>query len=210
MNKHFLIKKFLIVLEKVYDFMLPSSKQGVIAFEISIELVKKRYYVVFIKEHAEKGYFQSSCPLYSIFDRKNFTRQKNRLEEIVLELCIEYDYPIGLATFLLIMCNQDLDLLKRLMDLFLLARSKQELNILISNEIFSILASCSTDEFNLEAPVQGVGYVRKFRECFLIDNSGNFTESVLLTEYVNSFIKDEYDSYEPHTGVYYDLQTLEK
>lgn len=78
------------------------------------------------------------------------------------------------------------------------------------NEIFSILASCSTNEFNLEAPVQGVGYVRKFRECFLIDNSGNFTESVLLTEYVNSFIKEEYDNFEPSTGVYYDLQTLEK
>ena len=78
------------------------------------------------------------------------------------------------------------------------------------NEIFSILASCSTPEFNIEAPVQGIGYVRKFRECFLIDNSGNFTESVLLTEYVNSFIKDEFDSYEPHTGVYYDLDTLEK
>ena len=78
------------------------------------------------------------------------------------------------------------------------------------NEIFSILASCSTDEFNLEAPVQGIGYVRKFRECFLIDNSGNFTESVLMGEYLNSFIKDEYDDYEPHTGVYYDLNTLEK
>lgn len=78
------------------------------------------------------------------------------------------------------------------------------------NEIFSILATCSTDEFNLEAPVQGIGYVRKFRECFLIDNSGNFSESVLLTEYVNSFIKEEYDSYEPHDGVYYTLDTLEK
>ena len=78
------------------------------------------------------------------------------------------------------------------------------------NEIFSILGSCSTDEFNLEAPVQGIGYVRKFRECFLIDNSGNFTESVLLTEYVTSFIKEEYDNYEPHAGVFYDLDTLEK
>ena len=78
------------------------------------------------------------------------------------------------------------------------------------NEIFSILGSCSTPEFNLEAPVQGIGYVRKFRECFLIDNSGNFSESVLLTEYVTSFIKDEYDNYEPHTGVYYNLDTLEK
>ena len=78
------------------------------------------------------------------------------------------------------------------------------------NEIFSILASCSTDEFNMEAPVQGIGYVRKFRECFLIDNSGNFTESVLMNEYLNSFIKEEYDDYEPHTGVFYDLDTLEK
>ena len=78
------------------------------------------------------------------------------------------------------------------------------------NEIFSILASCSTPEFNLEAPIQGIGYVRKFRECFLIDNSGNFTESVLLTEYVNSFIKEEYDNYEPAGNVYYDLDTLEK
>ena len=78
------------------------------------------------------------------------------------------------------------------------------------NEIFSILGSCSTPEFNLEAPVQGIGYVRKFRECFLIDNSGNFSESVLLNEYVSSFIKEEFDSYEPHGGVYYDLDTLEK
>ena len=78
------------------------------------------------------------------------------------------------------------------------------------NEIFSILGSCSTNEFNLEAPVQGIGYTRKFRECFLIDNSGNFSESVLLTEYVSSFIKEEFESYEPHGGVYYNLDTMEK
>ena len=79
------------------------------------------------------------------------------------------------------------------------------------NEIFSILASCSTPQFNLEAVVQGVGYKRKFRECFLIDNQGQFSESVLLTEYGSSFIKSEYESYEPeNTNVYYSLETLEK
>ncbi len=78
------------------------------------------------------------------------------------------------------------------------------------NDIFSILASCSTDEFNLEAPIQGIGYVRKFRECFLVDSNGQFTESVLLTEYVTSFIKDEYDNYEPQGNVYYTLKDLEK
>ncbi len=78
------------------------------------------------------------------------------------------------------------------------------------NEIFSILASCSTPQFNLEAPVQGIGYTRKFRECFLIDNAGQFSESVLLTEYISSFIKEELDNYEPKEGVFYDLNTLEK
>lgn len=78
------------------------------------------------------------------------------------------------------------------------------------NEIFSILASCSTPQFNLEAVVQGIGYTRKFRECFLIDSQGQFSESVLLTEYVSSFIKSEYDSYEPKGGVFYTLDTLEK
>lgn len=78
------------------------------------------------------------------------------------------------------------------------------------NEVFSILESCSTPEFNLEAIVQGTGYTRKFRDCFLIDNQGQFSESVLLTEYVSSFINNEYDDYEPSTGVYYTLNTLEK
>ena len=78
------------------------------------------------------------------------------------------------------------------------------------NEIFSILGSCSTKQFNLEAPVQGIGYTRKFRECFIIDSQGNFSESVLLNEYVSSFIKEEFDSYEPRGGVFYDLDTLEK
>ena len=78
------------------------------------------------------------------------------------------------------------------------------------NDVFSILNTCSTPEFNLEAPVQGVGYVRKFRECFLIDNSGNFSESVLLTKYVASFIKDELDDFEVNELNKYDLEDLEK
>ena len=78
------------------------------------------------------------------------------------------------------------------------------------NDVFSILNSCSTDQFSLEAPVQGIGYVRKFRECFLIDNHGQFSESVLLTEYVSSFINDEYDNYEPRKDCYYTLEDLEK
>lgn len=78
------------------------------------------------------------------------------------------------------------------------------------NDIFSILATCSTNEFNLEAPVQGLGYTRKFRECFIIDKEGSFTESILVTEYISKFIDEELDQYEPETKNAYTLIDMEK
>ena len=78
------------------------------------------------------------------------------------------------------------------------------------NDIFSILATCSTPEFNLEAPVQGLGYVRKFRECFIIDKEGNFTESILVTEYISKFIDEVLDKYEAKTVNAYSLKDMEK
>lgn len=78
------------------------------------------------------------------------------------------------------------------------------------NDIFSILASCSTKQFNLEAPVQGIGYVRKFRECFLIDTAGQFTESVLITQYITSFIDEDLERYEPTPNHFFTLDDVEK
>lgn len=78
------------------------------------------------------------------------------------------------------------------------------------NDVFSILATCSTPEFNLEAPVQGVGYVRKFRECFLIDSTGQFSESILLTQYVSSFINPDLELAKIKDDIYYTLDDLEK
>ena len=78
------------------------------------------------------------------------------------------------------------------------------------NDIFSILASCSTPQFNMEAPVQGIGYVRKFRECFLIDRNGEFTESVLITQYITSYIDDALDNYEAPNDHSFNLDILEK
>lgn len=78
------------------------------------------------------------------------------------------------------------------------------------NDIFSIIGSCSTEQFNLEAELPGIGYTRKFRDCFLIDSEGNFTESVLLTKYISEFIKPELDNFEPAKVVYYTLEDLEK
>ena len=77
------------------------------------------------------------------------------------------------------------------------------------NDIFTILASCSTPQFNLEAPVKGVGYTRKFRECFTIDTAGNFMENILVTNYVASFIDEELEKYEAKKTNFYTLEQLE-
>ena len=78
------------------------------------------------------------------------------------------------------------------------------------NDIFTIVSNCSTQEFNLEAPIQGVGYTRKFRECFLIDRSGDFTESVLITQYITSFIDEALDNYEAVNDHVFQMSDLEK
>lgn len=78
------------------------------------------------------------------------------------------------------------------------------------NDIFAILAATSTPQFNLEAPVQGIGYIRRFRECFLIDSEGHFTESVLVTKYITSFIDEALEYYEPAETNAFGLEELEK
>lgn len=78
------------------------------------------------------------------------------------------------------------------------------------DDVFSILNTCSTNEFNLEAIVQGIGYTRKFRECFLIDSTGQFSESILLTQYVSSFIDPELDKYEINDDLFFTLEDVEK
>ena len=67
------------------------------------------------------------------------------------------------------------------------------------NEIFGLFNSCTTNEFNMEAVVQGAGYTRKFRECFNVDSQGNFTESILVSQYIASYVDPELDNYEPTT-----------
>ncbi len=78
------------------------------------------------------------------------------------------------------------------------------------NDIFDIFNTCTTNEFNMEAEVKGAGYTRKFRECFNVDSQGNFTESILVSQYIASFVDPALDNYEPTTFNKYTLEDLEK
>lgn len=79
------------------------------------------------------------------------------------------------------------------------------------NDIFTIIADCSTPEFNVDTDIQGIGYTRKFSECFGIDRNGEFGESVLINEYLLKFINDELEQLmEVPKDAYYTLDDLER
>ena len=79
------------------------------------------------------------------------------------------------------------------------------------NDIFTIIADCSTPEFNVNTDIQGIGYTRKFSECFGIDRNGEFGESVLLNEYLLKFIDDELEAkIEVPKDAFYTLDDLER
>lgn len=78
------------------------------------------------------------------------------------------------------------------------------------DEIFSLLNTCYTEQFNLNAVIQGIGYTRKLQDCFLIDSNDDFSERVLLTEYVNKFIISGTKQYEASSTNYYTVEDLEK
>lgn len=79
------------------------------------------------------------------------------------------------------------------------------------NDIFTIINDCSTPEFNVNTDIQGIGYTRKFSECFGIDRNGEFGESVLINEYLLKFIDDELESkIDVPTAAFYTLDDLER
>ena len=79
------------------------------------------------------------------------------------------------------------------------------------NDIFTIIASCSTPNFNMNTEIAGIGYVRRFSDCFKIDSKGGFGESVLINEYIAKNIDDEIESKIPLPDkAYYNLNDVAK
>ena len=74
------------------------------------------------------------------------------------------------------------------------------------NEVFQVIQVCHTNEFNFDTDIPGVGYTRKFSDCFEIDSHGNFGESVLINEYILKFINDDLEGRIMIKPVYYTLK----
>lgn len=79
------------------------------------------------------------------------------------------------------------------------------------NDIFTIISSCQTPAFNMNTEIQGIGYTRRFSECFKIDSKGEFGESVLINEYIAKNLNEELEStIEVPSQAFFTLREMEK
>ncbi len=73
------------------------------------------------------------------------------------------------------------------------------------NDVFKLVTACETEAFNYDATLQGIGYTRRFSEAFNIDSKGNFGESVLINEYVLSYIDESTETTEEPKNTFYTI-----
>ena len=78
------------------------------------------------------------------------------------------------------------------------------------DDIFTIIDTCHTNEFNFDSVIPGLGYTRNFSECFLIDSKGRFGEEVLITEYILKFIDEGINEVNPPETAIFSLSDLAK
>lgn len=62
------------------------------------------------------------------------------------------------------------------------------------NSIFKILSVCTTSDVNLNTVLQGIGYTRRLTDCFKIDSKGEFSESVMINEFIAKYLDDTIES----------------
>ena len=79
----------------------------------------------------------------------------------------------------------------------------------IRDQIFEILNETSTDNLALDTEVPGIGFTRKFRNCFDIDSEGRFAEHKIISDYIKQFIDENREWNFNAEGVYYSLKDLE-
>lgn len=135
----------------LYKFTVPAlgnrEKTGVLSYDIQVELIRNRYYVVFVTENVARGYIQQKEPQYAIYDKKEFQREQKRFEDSVLNLAIVGDYPLNLLEYVYTMTGGNEDLIVCFLNDLRKAKRFSELQ-------YSSLFSVISPKANIEDEIQ--------------------------------------------------------
>ncbi len=78
----------------------------------------------------------------------------------------------------------------------------------IRDQIFAVLTTFNTKDLNLDSKVVVPGWTRPLRQCLLIDKDGKLPEMQLVSEFLNSFIKEGLELSLPDGTYPYTLEDL--
>ena len=80
----------------------------------------------------------------------------------------------------------------------------------IRDQIFSVLTTYNTKNLNLETEIFQPGYTRSLKQCLIIDSTGKIREMELITNFLSSFLKNNYELVMPDGSFKFGLKDLEK
>lgn len=79
----------------------------------------------------------------------------------------------------------------------------------IRDQIFSVLSYYNTKELNLETPIFQPGYTRPLKQCLIIDASGKIREMELISNFIETFLNNDYELSLPDGSFPYTLKDLQ-
>lgn len=130
----------------VYSFALPAlgerKKYDVSYYDIEIDLVNNRYYVIFIMEKVNDYGIQRTEPLFMIYEKKDFAKMKSALDERVLDIAIKEDYPLNLLEYVYIATGGDYKLIS---EFFCLIENAKDIESIFINPLFIRIASLNPE-----------------------------------------------------------------
>jgi len=115
-----LLQKNTFKVEPECNFLLPTTtwneRRGVLGYDVSIESIKNRYFIIFAEALAKKGYGrEKSNPLWMIYDRKNYIHEKTSFEDGLSAISAEENLPFNLTQTMFLLTNQNPELTKKIL-----------------------------------------------------------------------------------------------
>lgn len=130
----------------IYSFTLPSlgvrKKYDVNQYDIEVDLVNNRYYVIFIMEKVNDYGIQRKEPIYMIYEKKDFMAMKAKIDEAVLDIAIKEDYPLTLLEYVYITTGGDYKLIA---EFFSLLETAKSIETLLENPLIIKIIGLNSD-----------------------------------------------------------------
>ncbi len=79
----------------------------------------------------------------------------------------------------------------------------------IRDQIFSVLSYYKTKDLNLDTPIFQPGYTRPLKQCLMIDSTGKIREMELIMNFMEGFLRDDYELKLPDGTFKYSLKDLQ-